>query len=271
MSSITAHCLVKNEENFIYYAVKSVINFVDKVIIFDTGSTDKTVELIQELLKEYPEKIIFEEKGLCDKVRHTQLRQEMLDRTKTSWFMILDGDEIWTQRGMEEVLKIISDNNAFGCILTPYYLCVGDIFHHSIRGKYDLGKYVGKDLKIHALARIFKITPEVIWTAPYGEDFIKDTQGNLVRGGNYVILKNKFWHASAMVRSSKDSDVSLGRHKQVITYSLKVIGEGLRIKENIPEVFEDADKMRLTLFKSWINAVLLILYGLGIIKNRLWI
>ena len=247
------------------------MDYVDKVIIFDTGSTDKTVELIQKLLKEYPEKIIFEEKGPCDKVRHTQLRQEMLDRTKTNWFMILDGDEVWTKRGMEEILKITRENNSVGCILAPYYLCVGDIFHHPIRGKYNLGKYVGKDLKIHALVRVFKITPEVAWAAPYGEDFVKDAQGNLLRKDNYVIMNNKFWHASALVRSSKDGDVHLGRHKQVITYSLKVFGEGLRIKERIPEVFENVDKMRLALFKSWINAALLILYGLGVIKNRLWV
>ena len=59
--SITAHCLVKNEENFVGFAIKSVINFVDKVIVFDTGSTDKTVGLIKNLVKEFPEKIIFED------------------------------------------------------------------------------------------------------------------------------------------------------------------------------------------------------------------
>ena len=61
MAPITAHCLIKNEENFVWYAIKSVVDFVDKIIVFDTGSTDKTVELIKKLAEEYPEKIIFEE------------------------------------------------------------------------------------------------------------------------------------------------------------------------------------------------------------------
>ena len=86
-----------------------------------------------------------------------------------------------------------------------------------------------------------------------------------------IILKSKFWHASALVRSSKDSDINLGRHKQVITYSLKIIGEGLPIHENLPEVFLDAKNTKLPLMKSWINALLLILYGLKIIKKRLWV
>ena len=266
MNNITAHCLVKNEENFLYYAIKSVVGFVDRLIIFDTGSTDKTVELIQKLAEEYPEKIIFEEKGPCNKERHTQLRQEMLDRTTTNWFMVLDGDEVWTKSGMEEVLRITHENNTVGCILAPYYLCVGDIFHHSVRGQ-----YIYEDLKIHALPRIYKITAGVRWSLlPYGEgDVVEDAQGDLMRKGNYVIIKNKYWHASALVRSSKDSEVGLGRHKQVITYSLKIIGEGYKINEQLPEVFENTEKMKLPLYKSWVNLFFIILYGLKIIKNRL--
>ncbi len=266
--SITAHCLVKNEENFVGFAIKSVINFVDKVIVFDTGSTDKTVGLIKNLVKEFPEKIIFEEKGPCDKIRHTQLRQEMLDRTHTEWFMILDGDEIWTKRAMGEAVKITQENASIGCILNPYYLCAGDIFHHSIRGK-----YVYDDVKIHALARIFKITPEVKWNlGPYGEDdYVKDSKGNLIRKGNYVYMQNKYWHTSALVRSSKDSEVGLGRHKQVMSYSLKVIGQGLKIYEAIPDVFGGGKSMKLSLVRSWANAFLHILYGLKILKKRLWI
>jgi glycosyltransferase involved in cell wall biosynthesis len=266
--SLTAHCLVKNEESFVGYAIKSVIDFVDTLIVFDTGSTDKTVEIIKSLEREYPDKIIFEEKGPCDKVRHTQLRQEMLDRTKTDWFMILDGDEIWTKRGIEEALRKMRENNSIGCILTPYFLCAGDIFHHSLRGK-----YVYDGIKIHALARIFRITPEVKWNlGPYGEDdYVKDSGGNLIRKGNYVYMKNKYWHASALVRSSKDSDVNLGRHKHVMSYSLKIIGVGFKIYEEVPEVFGDAQKMKLPLFNSWINAILHVLYGLKIIRKRLWI
>lgn len=266
--SITAHCLIKNEEKFVGYAIKSVIDFVDSVIVFDTGSTDSTVEIVQNLKKEYPDKIIFEEKGPCDKIQHTRLRQEMLDRTKTDWFMILDGDEIWTRRGLEEAVKIMSENLVISCILTPYYLCAGDIFHCSVRGKYT---YDGK--KIHALARIFKITKEVKWNlGPYGEaDYVKDEKGNLIRSGSCVYMKNKFWHASALVRSDKDNDVKLGRHKHVMSYSLKLFGQGFKIKEPIPEVFTDALSMRLPIFNSWVNAILHILYGLKILKKRLWI
>ena len=70
MSAITAHCLVKNEENFVGYAIKSVVDFVDKVIVFDTGSTDKTIETVQSLIKEYPSKIILRKKAFVMKTTY---------------------------------------------------------------------------------------------------------------------------------------------------------------------------------------------------------
>lgn len=47
-NTITAHVMVKNEEFFIFEAIRSVIEHVDKMIIFDTGSTDGTVRKISE-------------------------------------------------------------------------------------------------------------------------------------------------------------------------------------------------------------------------------
>ena len=49
MKKIWAHTLVKNEERFIWFSVMSVIVNVDKVLIWDTGSTDDTVKIIQKI------------------------------------------------------------------------------------------------------------------------------------------------------------------------------------------------------------------------------
>ncbi|MBU1256082.1 hypothetical protein KKA49_00135 [Patescibacteria group bacterium] len=46
---IIVHCLVKNEERFIWYAIKSVLPFVDKIMVWDTGSTDKTIQIIKSI------------------------------------------------------------------------------------------------------------------------------------------------------------------------------------------------------------------------------
>ena len=47
--NIWVHTLVKNEEKYLWYAVMSVADFVDKVLLWDTGSSDKTVEIIKQI------------------------------------------------------------------------------------------------------------------------------------------------------------------------------------------------------------------------------
>jgi len=89
--TIINHCLVKNEEYYIKYAILSVLPYVDKMIIFDTGSTDATVEIIKNIISKpyYRKKVIFKECGEVDKQGHTDLRNEMVSLTKTDWFMFL--------------------------------------------------------------------------------------------------------------------------------------------------------------------------------------
>lgn len=246
-NSITAHCLIKNEENFIWYAVKSVIDFVDKLIIFDTGSQDNTVKIVNSLKKEYPTKIFFEQKGLCDKEKHTEFRNEMIKRTDTDWFMILDGDEVWTSRGMIEALDIINSNKYVKCIISPFYLCVGDVFHHSLRGKFGINGQ-----KMHMTPRLFECDG-LRWTGKYGRDYIIDKDGEKMFKKNNIILKNRFWHLTHLERSSIENDFSSGgkrKDKKRLTYFLI----GKKIKEQVPEVFKkNGEKYRLNFIKSFLN------------------
>jgi hypothetical protein len=61
MEELTVHCMVRNEP-FVYYAVKSVYDYVGKILLYDTGSYDEhTLEDIELLLSEdVDNKIIFE-------------------------------------------------------------------------------------------------------------------------------------------------------------------------------------------------------------------
>lgn len=234
MPFITAHCLVKNEENFIYYTIKSVVDFVDNILVFDTGSTDKTVSIVEELAKEYPGKIIFEQKGLADGKRHTELRQEMVERTKTEWFMILDGDEIWTKRVMEEALNVIKTKPTIESILVPFYLCVGDIYHRTFRK----GPMKMLDRQDFFYPRFIKITNGVHWSGDYNQDTLLTGEGKVFcADNNSVILQEKYWHMTHLKRSSQDdNDYSSGGNRR-IKRRLSYFIIGRKINEPAPEVF----------------------------------
>ena len=255
MNNITAHCLVKNEENFIYYAIKSAINFVDYIMIFDTGSMDKTVEIILNLAREYPDKIVFEEKGLCNEKRHTDLRQEMIDRTKTDWFMILDGDEVWTAGAMGEAKKAILENADVECLVAPFYLCVGDIYH-AYSGKRSI-TILGKTDWHYP--RFIKIAPGLHWRGIYNEDTLLDKNNKEVcQVENSRFLSNRYWHLTHLRRSSKDDfDYSSGGNRRIkrrLTYF--IIGK--KINESVPEVFQNKNDYKMNLVVSFVNFVILV-------------
>lgn len=48
---ICVHTLVRNEEKYVWYAVMSVINHVDEVMLWDMKSTDNTYEILKEIKK----------------------------------------------------------------------------------------------------------------------------------------------------------------------------------------------------------------------------
>ena len=241
---ITAHCLIKNEENFISPAIKSVVGFVDKILVFDTGSTDGTVNKIKGLMNEYPGKIIFEEKGDCDKKRHTDLRNEMIEKTTTEWLMILDGDEIWTNSVFKEAFETISENPDIECLMVPFHLCVGDVFHETVFA----GSITALGKKGFFYQRFLKKVNGVHWGGEYGADTNYNNRGEIFfNEKNTIFLKNKFWHATHLVRSSVQTDYSSGKirkNKLILSYFLI----GKKIKDKMPDAL--AGSQRLGYLKS---------------------
>lgn len=141
---IWGNSIVKNEDRYLWFAVKSIINYLDKLIIFDTGSIDKTVEIIKDLQNEYPDKIIFEQKNQVDPEGLTSLRQEMLKKTQSDWLILLDGDEVWWENSIKGVTKKITDSgNEIYALVNPVINLIGDIYHYQEEkaGEYEiLGK-----------------------------------------------------------------------------------------------------------------------------------
>src|SRR3989344_6399471 len=184
MKTITAHCLVKNEARYVWFAVMSVIKHVDKVLLWDTGSTDETVEIIKEILKT-PEgaKIDFREIGEVGAVTFTKTRQKMLEETKTDWFIIVDGDEVWWDESIKGVTDYIQkvDKN-LESIISPSYNIVGDIYHHQEKaaGKYKIDDYSGH---INLRAVNCKI-PGLHFEKPHGQQGLYDGPGTLVQERN---------------------------------------------------------------------------------------
>lgn len=77
--------IVKNEENFLEGCLESVKDIVDEIVIVDTGSTDKTIEIAQK----YNAKI-FHFDWIDD---FAAARNESLKHCTGKWILYLDADE----------------------------------------------------------------------------------------------------------------------------------------------------------------------------------
>ncbi len=153
---ITTHTIVKNEQQFIKPALLSVIDHVDTMLVWDTGSTDKTVELIKSLNSP---KIKFKQKGTVNRRQLVSLRNQQIQQTKTSWFMLLDGDEIWPEKNLLKLIKAIKNAKLSTlALVNKTRNCVNDIYHYlpESKGHYQIGPWQGH-LNIRAIKNLLHI------------------------------------------------------------------------------------------------------------------
>lgn len=200
--SITAHMIIRNEEQWVWYAIASVLPYVQKIIVYDTGSTDKTVAIVQSLQSN---KILFEEKGVVSKDELVMLRNEQLRQTKTNWFLLLDGDEVWTNTGIKEQVKLAQTAPASVIgIVVPVRICVGDIYHvqDEKAGKYQLLGKTG-----HYNIRVYRKKENYQWIGTYPLEAYCSSQKRPIQNDpqNLTIAKEPYWHLSHLYRSSVDT------------------------------------------------------------------
>jgi glycosyltransferase involved in cell wall biosynthesis len=141
---IIAHTLIKNEENFIWYTINSVLDYLDGILIYlDDRSDDKTESIIKTIKSS---KIVFKKKSPRNLQELGNLRQEMLEETNADWIFILDGDEIWhseTIAGLKSRIYDLKDEKDL--IVSPNYMLIGDMFHYQPEeaGKYRIANRQG--------------------------------------------------------------------------------------------------------------------------------
>lgn len=202
--TITAHTLVKNEARFVWYSVMSVLNHVDKILLWDTGSTDGTVNILKEIKKVGGGKVDLREVGNVTAETFTKVRQDMLDATNTNWFIVVDGDEIWWEGTIQHLLLEINDKGkVIESIVVPTINLVGDIYHYQevAAGQYNLAGRTGH-LNLRA---INKNIPGLHSYGPHGQWGWVDGENRMIqdRGQKKVVyIDAPYLHATHLVRSA---------------------------------------------------------------------
>lgn len=225
MTKIAAHCLVRNEFNFLWFSVKSVINHVDKLYLWDTGSTDGTKKIIKLLSKEYKKKINQNYLKNTTSENFKIARQEMLNATKEHWFIVVDGDEIWWEDSIRQITEFIRKYpNKYESIVVPTVNLIGDIYHKQDE-KAGLYKLAGKTGHLN-LRAVNKKIPGLHSEGYHGTWGWVDKDSKMIQDRNQEKIKylnTPYLHATFLQRgASRKKDKKVPKRAKKLKYDLGV-------------------------------------------------
>lgn len=234
---IWAHTLVRNEERFMWFAVSSVIDYVDRILLWDTGSSDNSLKIEKEIKKRWPDKIDLRQYGEVEAETFTKARQEMLNRSDCDWVMILDGDEVWWEESIKKAIDVIyKKGDSLDSLVHPYYELVGDIYHYQEEsaGRYNVDGKIG-----NLTIRFFNRKIEGLHFAnPHGTQGIYDKNNVLIQERDKkrrLHLDDYYLHFTHLIRSS-----GISKDREVVKRKIKYKYElGIPFPRDFkyPEVF----------------------------------
>lgn len=224
---LTVHMVVCNEQHWVWYALSSVKDWADEIIVYDTGSTDRTIEAIKAVEND---RVRFEEKGQVSAAGLVTLRQEQIDRTRTRWILLVDGDEVWDSQELGKLTQALKDapHTIWGGVVETRN-CVGDIYH-SMPGQF--GQYEIGGRKGHLNLRVLRNAKGLQVRGVYPDEAFYCNGKRLQDASEHLLMLPVFyWHMTHMERSGHAPLVP-GRRKKVID-----LGERLPSNTHYPEVF----------------------------------
>jgi len=103
MRTLSVIIISKNEEDRITPCLESVKDLADEIIVFDSSSTDKTVEIV----KRYTDKVWITEDWPGDGFQ----KQRALDQATCDWVLNIDADEYLCEKMKAEIREVLSQES----------------------------------------------------------------------------------------------------------------------------------------------------------------
>lgn len=123
MPSISAAIITFNEEENIVRTLESLKNFVDEIVIIDSGSSDRTIEIAKESGAK-----VFSEKWKG----YSEQKNSLIEKCSSEWILFLDADEVITDELKNSIFKNLSAENTFdGYFISRKTYYLGKLLKHS--------------------------------------------------------------------------------------------------------------------------------------------
>lgn len=226
-TGITAHMVVKNEDQWVWYAIQGVLPYVDTFLITDTGSSDNTLSMIKSIKSA---KIIFNRSPVQSRSEIAKIRTNQIRSTYTPWIWIVDGDEIYPESLAREITTAVNESKYTAIVVRRYDL-LGDVYHRQIE---TVGSYEMFGEKGHLLVRLINQNKlkdlAVRGEYPLESYYCGDKCVNDLPRDQVYLTQSSLFHAMYLKRSS------LGGNLPMFNRSKYKIETGIKIEGPIPEV-----------------------------------
>jgi hypothetical protein len=105
-SNVTPVVLVKNDAYWLPYALESISNHFDRMVIYDVGSTDFTRDVIDWYVdKETFTEFLVRKLPHCPPEVQVTFRNSMIAEAGSPCYLIVDGDEAYRREDLERISK----------------------------------------------------------------------------------------------------------------------------------------------------------------------
>jgi glycosyltransferase involved in cell wall biosynthesis len=220
---IWAHTMVKNDSRWLWYSVTSVIDFIDKLLLWDMGSTDDSIKIEKILKEKYPDKIILNFKNQNTPADFTNIRQEMLSETKAEWYLMVDADEVWWRDSIQKVvMEVKAHGDRIESIVVPTINAVGDVFHYMEKGagRYTFGNRVGH----YNLRAVNRSIPGLHSLGVHGVWGWADVDGKMVQDRDQAKIKfidAPYFHTTFLRRGgARGDDLIVSKRPKKLKYEI---------------------------------------------------
>lgn len=218
-SKVTIHSLVRNEERWVWFALTAWQKAPVDFLVVDNESSDQTPQILKATKIPYqtwPGEDI------------TILRNRMLKETKTDWFVLVDGDEVWDDG---QIAKFLAHLDAVSPRVTGVFLstrnCVGDVWHYLAT---DSGRYQLAGVSGHLNIRAYRRRKGYQWFGQYPLEYYGRQDQSINNDPSQLShFSGYYWHLTHLSRTAVSGTPGFRR---------RVLESGITVaKSQLPEVF----------------------------------
>ncbi|MHA2063364.1 MAG: glycosyltransferase [Candidatus Thorarchaeota archaeon] len=112
MNNVVPLVLVMNDAYWLPYVLKSIDGWFNKIVIYDAGSEDGTIDICRWFRDTSTSEVLLEEFPFVPPKAQLAYRNAAIADAQTDYYMLVDGDEIWAERSLVELSNYFEDYRA---------------------------------------------------------------------------------------------------------------------------------------------------------------